>query len=112
MENFYNRNLSEAFASGYYGIKNNEDHPISAFQCFVCEAVYKEKVFTKPLNRLVYNCPKPRSPFSSDDSWKTFWTYGKCELKALEYFIRNEKNASEEMFTKKSMDYLEKNECQ
>lgn len=110
-KNFYNGNLSEAFTSGYYGIKNNDDHPISAFQCFVCDAVHKQLVFAEHLNTKVYDCPKPHNSFNSDDSWNTFWTYGKCELKALHYFFRNKKNASEEMFTKKSMEYFKRNDC-
>lgn len=105
---FVSRNLSEAFASGYYGIKNNNEHPISAFQCFVCNAVHKQQVFIRSAGESVYDCPKPQSPFGDDDLWSTFWKYGKCELKAFRYFYNG---TTEELFLEKSRDYLRKNDC-
>lgn len=106
---FFNKNLSEAFSSGYYGIKNNKEHPITAFQCYVCKAVHEKQVFVRS-TRLVYDCPKPIPLFSEDDSWSTFWKYGKCELKAFKYFANNTR-VSEEMLAKKTMEYLHGNDC-
>lgn len=113
VKKFFNKNLSAAFASGYYGIKNNQDYPITAFQCFICEIVHKQ-LFNKRSERLVYDCPVPSNPFNENDiSWNTFWTYGKCELKALQYYINNKKarNITKKLLIKKSMEYLENNEC-
>lgn len=110
LKHFFNERLLEAFSSGYYGINSNRDFPISAFQCFVCESVHKQWI--KQSEKSVYDCPIPRNPFNDDNSWDTFWVYGKCELKALQYF-RNEKqwNITEEIFTEKSMEYLRNDDC-
>lgn len=113
VKGFFNEKLFEAFASGYYGIKNNKDqHPISAFQCFLCETVQKQEFSVGRTKRIVYDCPTPRNPFRGDNTWSTFWTYGKCELKALQYFFNKTLNVTEEMFTNKSMEYLKENDCE
>lgn len=107
-KDFVNANLSDVFASGYYGIKNNNEHPISAFQCFVCNAVHEQRVFIRSADKLVYDCSKPQSPFGDDDSWDTFWRYGKCELKAFRYFSNG---TTEDIFMEKSRDLLRRNDC-
>lgn len=102
--------MSEAFSSGYYGIKNNKDHPIHAFQCFICKTVHTSLFETA--KQLVYDCPKPQNPFGSDDSWDIFWFYGKCELKALQYFYNMSLwNVTEEMFVNRSIYYMQRSDC-
>lgn len=104
---FTNENLSKAVLAS-----SNEENSIAAFQCYVCEAIHKGKIFTKK-HELVYDCPKPQTLADEPNSWETFWEYGKCEIKAFKHFFEDLKmrQVTEEMFVKQSMDYLIESKC-
>lgn len=65
-----------------------KDHPISAFECFVCEQIQRQSSTSngKNSNLNIYECPKPKSP-EKENTWDQHWDVGKCQSKALEILL-------------------------
>ncbi|RZB94455.1 alpha-(1,3)-fucosyltransferase 10 [Asbolus verrucosus] len=75
--------LKNALAKGPFGMTTNRDHPIPAFECFVCQMVY-EGVKTREA-KSVYDCPRP----NPRNSWEHHWRFGDCQSKALVNSVKN-----------------------
>lgn len=69
-----------------YGLKENEDHPIESFECFVCQSIMNNSTFKKRDNS-VYNCEEP----NRKNWWYEHWYLGKCKAKALNLLINKRK---------------------
>ncbi|XP_044254511.1 alpha-(1,3)-fucosyltransferase 10 [Tribolium madens] len=67
-----------------FGIATGQEHLVSAFECFVCEQIYKG--CEKRVSDSVYNCQRP----SLGNSWEYFWQYGDCQSKMLVNFVKND----------------------
>jgi len=101
-----NKFLRSVLQKGHYGIENNNDFPIPAFECFVCKTVH-EKSYSNH-KKSVYQCEEPRSRDSNNENWwKTHWKTGLCQATTLQYFLEILKLSN---FTKSMFD-TQFNEC-
>ncbi|XP_015834537.1 alpha-(1,3)-fucosyltransferase 10 isoform X2 [Tribolium castaneum] len=75
--------LKSVLARGPFGIATDQEHPISAFECFVCEQIHEG--FEKRVSDSVYNCQRP----NPGNSWEYFWQLGDCQSRALVNFVKN-----------------------
>jgi alpha-1,3-fucosyltransferase 10 len=75
--------LERTLAQGPFGLAKDQEHPISAFECFVCEQIHKG--VKKRRTHSVYDCVRP----SKTSSWHYYWQSGDCQSRALVNHIRN-----------------------
>lgn len=65
-----------------------KDHPIPAFECFVCEQIHRQSATSmrnnKDLN--IYKCPKPKV-VEKENTWYQHWEVGKCQSKAVQILL-------------------------
>lgn len=104
--------LKSELGKGSYGNKYDQDFTIPAFECFVCESVHKKSY--KVHDKLVYDCETPTSRDANYENWWTMhWHIGKCQAKALNYFINILRldNFTEKMFNNQYEKYLQDNDC-
>lgn len=107
-----NHRLKNACRKGSFGIENNDDFTIPAFECFVCKTINKG-LYRRHYDS-VYTCEKPKSNnLSIQNWWITHWESGKCEAKTLQYFIETLKvsNYSKETFENKYAELLQNRYC-
>lgn len=108
-----NELLKCTLQKGHYGIENNEDFPILAFECFVCKSIHL-KTYRKHRKQSVYNCEEPTSKDKTKENWwKNHWHHGRCQAKTLWYLLETVKvNAvTKEMFEEKYNDFDSNNKC-
>ncbi|KAJ8955292.1 hypothetical protein NQ314_006905 [Rhamnusium bicolor] len=87
-----------------------EDHPITSFECFVCQKMHKNDWYGKYSDRSIYTCPKPNAP-DRKNTWNQHWEIGQCQSKALKLLIDRDKPYSIKLFDKTWKTLLYNHNC-
>ncbi|XP_018579389.1 alpha-(1,3)-fucosyltransferase 10 isoform X2 [Anoplophora glabripennis] len=88
-----------------------KDHPILAFECFVCERTHQSYTYNKRNNDLnIYDCPKPKAP-EKENTWYQHWDVGKCQAKALEILLAKDTPYTSSLFEETWKTYFYNKNC-
>lgn len=107
-----NEFLKEKLGQGRFGLETDQEFTITAFECFVCRKLHKND-WNEKRTESIYNCPNPRTLnwTSKENTWYQHWAVGKCQAKALQFFLESDRPYTQEQFKGKWEDYLKYNEC-